>query len=102
MRLYRGISQGACKLVGTLMEIKQISMIYLFFYGKYIIIPYEAYTSNMQVNVSIESGEGFCIKIVLRCLAAPGDGLGHREVDDGGLLGGIVAAGFKGEKYYCT
>lgn len=52
----------------------------------------------MQVNVSIASGEGFCIEIVLRCLAAPGDGLGHREVNDGGILGCVMAAGFKGEK----
>ncbi|XP_038898414.1 nuclear pore complex protein NUP107 [Benincasa hispida] len=52
---------------------------------------------QLVVNVSIPSGEGFCIEIVLRCLAAPGDGLGHREVNDGGILSGIMAAGFKGE-----
>ncbi|KAL0562213.1 hypothetical protein IC582_002665 [Cucumis melo] len=52
---------------------------------------------QLVVNVSIASGEGFCIEIVLRCLAAPGDGLGHREVNDGGILSGIMAAGFKGE-----
>lgn len=56
----------------------------------------------MQVNVSIASGEGFCIKIVLRCLATPGDGLGHCEGNDGGILSGIMAAGFKGKKYYAT
>lgn len=54
------------------------------------------------MNVSIASGEGFCIEIVLRCLVAPGDGLGHRESSDGGILSGIMAAGFKGEKYYFT
>ncbi|XP_023549300.1 nuclear pore complex protein NUP107 [Cucurbita pepo subsp. pepo] len=52
---------------------------------------------KLVVNVSIASGEGFCIKIVLRCLATPGDGLGHCEGNDGGILSGIMAAGFKGE-----
>ncbi|XP_022146714.1 nuclear pore complex protein NUP107 [Momordica charantia] len=52
---------------------------------------------QLVVNVSIASGEGFCIEVVLRCLAAPGDGLGHHEVNDGGILSSIMAAGFKGE-----
>lgn len=49
-----------------------------------------------QVNVSISSADNYCIEVVLRCLAVAGDGLGPREFNDGGILGTIMAAGFKG------
>lgn len=48
------------------------------------------------MNVSISSRDNYCIEIVLRCLAVPGDGLGTHELNDGGILGSIMAAGFKG------
>lgn len=35
---------------------------------------------------------------MLRCLAVPGDGLGPQEHDDGGILGTVMAAGFKGNE----
>ena len=40
----------------------------------------------------------YCIEVVLRCLAVRGDGLGLSELNDGGILAGIMAAGFKGKK----
>lgn len=39
---------------------------------------------------------------MLRCLAVPGDGLGPQEHDDGGILGTVMAAGFKGNEYIET
>lgn len=42
--------------------------------------------------------DNYCIKVVLRCLAVAGDGLGPDELNDGGILGTIMAAGFKGKK----
>ena len=50
----------------------------------------------MQVNVSISSRDKYCIDVVLRCLAIAGDGLGAHDLNDGGILGMIMAAGFKG------
>ncbi|XP_010111983.2 nuclear pore complex protein NUP107 [Morus notabilis] len=52
---------------------------------------------QLTVNVSISSADNYCIEVVLRCLAVAGDGLGPRELNDGGILGTITAAGFKGE-----
>ncbi|KAF7843626.1 nuclear pore complex protein NUP107 [Senna tora] len=51
----------------------------------------------LTVNVSISSRDNYCIEVVLRCLAVAGDGLGRHELNDGGILGNIMAAGFKGE-----
>ncbi|KAH7547049.1 hypothetical protein FEM48_Zijuj01G0265900 [Ziziphus jujuba var. spinosa] len=52
---------------------------------------------QLMVNVSISSMDNYCIEVVLRCLATVGDGLGPHEANDGGILGAIMAAGFKGE-----
>ncbi|XP_054783533.1 nuclear pore complex protein NUP107 [Prosopis cineraria] len=52
---------------------------------------------QLMVNVSISSRDNYCIEVVLRCLAVAGDGLGSHELNDGGILGAIMAAGFKGE-----
>lgn len=35
---------------------------------------------------------------MLRCLAVEGDGLGIHDMNDGGVLGTVMAAGFKGIK----
>lgn len=48
------------------------------------------------MNVSISPKDNYCIEVVLRCLAVAGDGLGPHELNDGGILGAIMAAGFKG------
>lgn len=48
------------------------------------------------MNVSISSKDNYCIEVVLRCLAVAGDGLGPHELNDGGILSAIMAAGFKG------
>lgn len=50
----------------------------------------------LQVNVSISSRDSYCIDVVLRCLAIAGDGLEPHDLNDGGILGTIMAAGFKG------
>ncbi len=50
-----------------------------------------------QVNVSVSSRDNYCIEVVLRCLAVAGDGIGPHELNDGGILGTIMAAGFKGK-----
>ncbi|GLU14214.1 hypothetical protein SLE2022_307970 [Rubroshorea leprosula] len=52
---------------------------------------------QLMVNVSISSRDNYCIEVVLRCLAVEGDGIGSHILSDGGLLGAIMAAGFKGE-----
>lgn len=52
------------------------------------------------MNVSISSSNNYCIEVVLRCLAVEGDGLGSHDLNDGGILGTVMAAGFKGKKYY--
>ncbi|XP_057746155.1 nuclear pore complex protein NUP107 [Arachis stenosperma] len=52
---------------------------------------------QLMVNVSISSRDKYCIDVVLRCLAIAGDGLGPHNLNDGGILGTIMAAGFKGE-----
>ncbi|XP_060972086.1 nuclear pore complex protein NUP107 [Cannabis sativa] len=59
----------------------------------------EEIVSNRQlmVNVFISSVDNYCIEVVLRCLAVAGDGLGTHELNDGGILGTIMAAAFKGE-----
>ncbi|OMO70579.1 Nuclear pore complex protein [Corchorus capsularis] len=52
---------------------------------------------QLKVNVSISSRDSYSIEVVLRCLAVEGDGIGSHILNDGGLLGAVVAAGFKGE-----
>ncbi|CAL5379236.1 unnamed protein product [Camellia sinensis] len=54
---------------------------------------------QLTVSVSISSTNSYCIEVVLRCLATDGDGLGPHELNDGGILATVTAAGFKG---YCT
>ncbi|KAI8026635.1 Nuclear pore complex protein NUP107 [Camellia lanceoleosa] len=50
-----------------------------------------------KVSVSISSTDNYCIEVVLRCLATDGDGLGPCELNNGGILATVIAAGFKGE-----
>ncbi|KAI8026167.1 Nuclear pore complex protein NUP107 [Camellia lanceoleosa] len=50
-----------------------------------------------MVSVSISSTDNYYIEVVLRCLATGGDGLGPHELNDGGILATVIAAGFKGE-----
>jgi nuclear pore complex protein Nup107 len=58
-----------------------------------------AYILNFfgQVNVSISSRDKYCIEVVLRCLSVVGDGIWPHELNDGGILATVMAAGFKGE-----
>jgi len=55
------------------------------------------FNRQLTVNVSISTVDSYCIKVVLRCLATEGDGLGPHELNDGGVLATVIAAGFKGE-----
>ncbi|KAL7204931.1 hypothetical protein ACSBR2_017950 [Camellia fascicularis] len=52
---------------------------------------------QLMVSVSISSTDNYSIEVVLRCLATDGDGLGPHELNDGGILATVIAAGFKGE-----
>ncbi|KAI8026170.1 Nuclear pore complex protein NUP107 [Camellia lanceoleosa] len=52
---------------------------------------------QLMVSVSISSTDNYCIEVVLRCLATDGDELGPHELNDGGILATVIAAGFKGE-----
>ncbi|KAK4479532.1 hypothetical protein RD792_015048 [Penstemon davidsonii] len=52
---------------------------------------------ELMMNVSISPRDNYCIEVVLRCLAVEGDGLGLHDLNDGGILATIMAAGFKGE-----
>ncbi|XP_073021989.1 nuclear pore complex protein NUP107 [Primulina eburnea] len=52
---------------------------------------------ELMVNVSISTSDNYFIKVVLRCLAVEGDGLGPHDLNDGGILAAVLAAGFKGE-----
>lgn len=54
--------------------------------------------SYEQVDVTMAAKNNYCINVVLRCLAAEGDGLGPHELNDGGLLATVIASGFKGSK----
>lgn len=49
------------------------------------------------MNVAISPRDNYCIDVVLRCLAVEGDGLGPYELNDGGILATVIAAGFKGK-----
>lgn len=44
----------------------------------------------------ISSIDTSCIEVVLRCMAVEGDGLGPHDLNDGGILANVMAAGFKG------
>lgn len=52
---------------------------------------------ELMVNVSNSTKDSYCIEVVLRCLAVEGDGLGPHDLNDGGILAAVLAAGFKGE-----
>ncbi|XP_058108684.1 nuclear pore complex protein NUP107 isoform X2 [Magnolia sinica] len=52
---------------------------------------------QLMVSVTISARDNYCIEVVLRCLAEKGDGLGLHEMNDGGVLATVMAAGFKGE-----
>ncbi|XWS20034.1 hypothetical protein CRYUN_Cryun31cG0066700 [Craigia yunnanensis] len=52
---------------------------------------------QLMVNVAISSRDSYSIEVVLRCLVVEGDGIGSHILNDGGLLGAVMAAGFKGE-----
>ncbi|KAE8730994.1 NUP107 protein [Hibiscus syriacus] len=52
---------------------------------------------QLMVNVAISSRFIYSIEVTLRCLAVEGDGIGPHILNDGGLLGAVMAAGFKGE-----
>ncbi|CAL5381156.1 unnamed protein product [Camellia sinensis] len=56
---------------------------------------------HLMVSVSISSTDNYCIEVVLRCLATDGDGLGPHELNDGGILATVIAAGFKGITRSC-
>lgn len=52
---------------------------------------------ELMANVSISHKDSSCIEVVLRCSAVEGDGLGPHDLNDGGILANVMAAGFKGE-----
>ncbi|KAG9154958.1 hypothetical protein Leryth_012143 [Lithospermum erythrorhizon] len=52
---------------------------------------------QLMVNVSRSLKDTFCIEVVLRGKAIEGDGLGTHDLNDGGILASVIAAGFKGE-----
>lgn len=52
---------------------------------------------QLTVDVKISPSNNFCVEVILRCLAVEGDGLGPHELNDGGILATVMAAGFKGE-----
>ncbi|PIN21263.1 hypothetical protein CDL12_06053 [Handroanthus impetiginosus] len=52
---------------------------------------------ELMVNASISPRDSSCIEVAIRCLAVEGDGLGPHDLNDGGLLANVVAAGIKGE-----
>lgn len=52
---------------------------------------------QLSVDISICTGDEYCINVVLRCTASKGDGIGPCTAEDGGLLASVMAAAFKGE-----
>ncbi|XP_056684816.1 nuclear pore complex protein NUP107 isoform X2 [Spinacia oleracea] len=52
---------------------------------------------QLTVDVKVSFRNNFCVEVILRCLAVEGDGLGPHELNDGGILASVMAAGFKGE-----
>ena len=50
------------------------------------------------MNVTISPRDNYCIEVVVRCLAVEGDGLGSHQLCDGGVIGTVMAAGFKGKE----
>ncbi|KAI4325370.1 hypothetical protein MLD38_030775 [Melastoma candidum] len=57
----------------------------------------EVLKRQLTIDVRISSANKYCIEVVLRCTALIGDGLGPTALNDGGILAGVMAAGFKGE-----
>ncbi|CAI9114461.1 OLC1v1015188C1 [Oldenlandia corymbosa var. corymbosa] len=57
----------------------------------------EVLKRDLIVNVSRSERDEYSVEVALRCLAAEGDGLGPHELNDGGILSTVLAAGFKGE-----
>lgn len=57
------------------------------------------YSFHTQVNVSVSGKDPCCIEVVFRCLATEGDGIGSHNLNNGGMLASMLAAGFKGEKF---
>ncbi|XP_047340938.1 nuclear pore complex protein NUP107 [Impatiens glandulifera] len=57
----------------------------------------EVLSRQLMVNATISTRDSYCIEVVLRCKAIDGDGHGLHELNDGGLLANVLAAGFKGE-----
>ncbi|XVF74277.1 hypothetical protein PTKIN_Ptkin13bG0097300 [Pterospermum kingtungense] len=53
---------------------------------------------QLMVNVAISSRDSYSAEVILRCLAVEGDGIGSHIQNDGGLLGSVLAAGFKGKE----
>ncbi|XP_010685276.1 nuclear pore complex protein NUP107 isoform X2 [Beta vulgaris subsp. vulgaris] len=52
---------------------------------------------QLTVDVKVSPKNNFCVELILRCLAVEGDGLGPHELNDGGIIASVMAAGFKGE-----
>lgn len=52
---------------------------------------------QLSVDISICTGDEYCINVFLRCTALEGDGIGPCTAEDGGLLASVMAAAFKGE-----
>ncbi|XP_074268244.1 nuclear pore complex protein NUP107 [Silene latifolia] len=52
---------------------------------------------ELTVDVKMSTKDNFSVEVILRCRAVEGDGLGHHEHSDGGLLASVIASGFKGE-----
>ncbi|KAH9625255.1 hypothetical protein KSS87_022165 [Heliosperma pusillum] len=52
---------------------------------------------ELTVDVKMCAKDNFSVEVILRCQAVEGDGLGHHEHSDGGILASVIASGFKGE-----
>ncbi|KAL4584438.1 hypothetical protein LXL04_009039 [Taraxacum kok-saghyz] len=52
---------------------------------------------QLMVNVCVSTKDSCSIEVSLRCTATESDGFGSNVGGDGGLLGGIMTAGIKGE-----
>lgn len=72
--------------------------IIIFVWMSTFLSPFIIMRNFFQVSVSVSSIDNYCVEVLLRCLAVVGDGLGPHEAIDGGILGSVMAAGFKGKK----
>ncbi|CAL5331346.1 unnamed protein product [Camellia sinensis] len=52
---------------------------------------------SKEVVLNCQLMNNYCIEVVLRCLATNSDGFGPHELNDGGILATVIAAGFKEE-----